>query len=101
MKLTASARSRIPAKDFAGPGRSFPINDKSHARAAISGASRSEHAGNISASTAAHIKSEARHRLGEGRGGTHEPAGNSQHHARPRTPKHEISKPHHFHNLGK
>lgn len=34
-KLTASARRALPASDFAGPGRSFPIPDKGHARAAL------------------------------------------------------------------
>jgi hypothetical protein len=34
-KLTAKARRSLPKKDFAGPGRSFPIPDKSHARAAL------------------------------------------------------------------
>lgn len=34
-RLTAAQRRRLPAKDFAGPGRSFPINDKNHARAAL------------------------------------------------------------------
>ena len=33
-KLTAEARRKLPAKDFAGPGRSYPIPDKAHARAA-------------------------------------------------------------------
>jgi hypothetical protein len=34
-KLNAKARNALPAKDFAGPGRSFPIEDKSHARNAL------------------------------------------------------------------
>jgi hypothetical protein len=34
-KLTAKARNKLPAKTFAGPGRSFPIPDKAHARAAL------------------------------------------------------------------
>jgi hypothetical protein len=33
--LTKTARSKLPGKDFAGPGRSFPVNDKAHAKAAI------------------------------------------------------------------
>jgi hypothetical protein len=53
----------MPKSSFAGPGRSFPINDPTHARLAISGATRSEHAGNISASEAEHIKSKARGKL--------------------------------------
>ena len=39
------------------------MNDKTHQRLAISGATRSERAGNISASTAARIKAEARAKL--------------------------------------
>lgn len=62
-KLTAKARSKIPAGKFAGPDRSFPMNDKSHARAAISGATRSERAGNISASEESVIKAAARRKL--------------------------------------
>ena len=30
-KLTAKARNKLPAKDFAGPGRSYPVEDKAHA----------------------------------------------------------------------
>ena len=38
-KLTAKARKEIPTKDFAGPGRSYPIEDRSHARNALARAS--------------------------------------------------------------
>ncbi len=31
-KLTTKERNSLPAKDFAGPGRSYPIEDKAHAR---------------------------------------------------------------------
>lgn len=62
-KLTSKSRSALPSKDFAGKGRSFPIQNKSHAKAAISGATRSERAGNISASQAASIKAKARAKL--------------------------------------
>lgn len=34
--LSAQDRRDLPAKDFAGPGRSYPINDENHARAALS-----------------------------------------------------------------
>lgn len=34
-RLTASARRALPAKTFAGPGRSFPIPDEGHAHAAL------------------------------------------------------------------
>ena len=35
-RLTAAARKAIPTKDFAGPDRSYPINDLSHAKNALS-----------------------------------------------------------------
>lgn len=34
-RLTKKARAAIPTPQFAGPGRSFPIEDAKHARAAI------------------------------------------------------------------
>lgn len=35
-KLTPSGRDRIAPKNFAGPNKSYPIEDKSHARNALS-----------------------------------------------------------------
>ena len=35
-KLTAAKRRAIPTKSFAGPHRSYPINDPNHARNALS-----------------------------------------------------------------
>ena len=35
-KLTAAARNAIPTKDFAGPDRSYPVEDRSHAVNALS-----------------------------------------------------------------
>lgn len=61
--LNAAARRQMPKKEFAGPGKSFPVNDPTHARLAISGATRSENAGNISTSTANAIKAKARAKL--------------------------------------
>lgn len=34
-KLTTKERKNIPSKDFAGPDRSYPIEDASHARNAL------------------------------------------------------------------
>lgn len=34
-RLTAKTRGNLPAKDFAGKGRSYPIEDAGHAKAAI------------------------------------------------------------------
>lgn len=39
-KLTAAARKAIPSSEFAGPDRSYPIEDKSHARNALARASQ-------------------------------------------------------------
>lgn len=64
----ALSPSKVPGKK-AGPNGSFPIGDPKHARLAIGGATRSERAGNISPSTAAHIKAEARKELGLSPGG--------------------------------
>ena len=66
-KLTAKARKGISSKQFAGPGRSFPIEDKTHARMAISGATRSERAGNITLDQAVKIKARARAKLAKGK----------------------------------
>ena len=33
--LTTKSRNKLPAKSFAGPDRSYPINDPSHARNAL------------------------------------------------------------------
>lgn len=35
-KLTAAERNALPASDFAGPNRSYPVEDKAHARNAKS-----------------------------------------------------------------
>ena len=35
-KLTSGQRNALPSSDFAGPDRSYPINDANHARNALS-----------------------------------------------------------------
>ena len=35
-KLTTETRNKLPTKSFAGPSRSYPINDPAHARNALS-----------------------------------------------------------------
>ncbi len=35
MRLSAATRRNMPKSDFAGPSKSFPVNDKTHAREAI------------------------------------------------------------------
>ena len=39
-KLTAARRKKIPAKDFSGPNRSFPIDTPNRARNALARASQ-------------------------------------------------------------
>jgi hypothetical protein len=48
-KLNASKRTKLPAKDFAEPGkRAYPIEDKAHARNAKARASQAVKAGRMS-----------------------------------------------------
>lgn len=68
-KLTAKARNKLPKGEFAGPDRSYPVEDKKHARLAKSGASRAEHVGNISKAVEARIDARANRVLGKGKKG--------------------------------
>lgn len=61
--LTAAKRRAMPASEFAAGKGHFPINDPTHARLAISGATRAEHAGHISAAEESRIKRKARAKL--------------------------------------
>lgn len=62
-KLTTTARKKLPKADFAGPGRSFPVPDKSHAVAAKARATQAVNAGRMSKSTAARIDAKANKKL--------------------------------------
>jgi hypothetical protein len=64
MKLTSGKRAGMKKSQFAGPGKSFPVNDANHQRLAISGATRSYNAGNISKGEETKIKGKARGLLG-------------------------------------
>lgn len=64
MKLTAKQRNKLPASSFAGPNRSYPVNDASHARNAKARASEMANRGRISASEKAHIDARADRVLG-------------------------------------
>ena len=59
-KLNAADRKALPNSTFAGPGRSYPIPDKSHAVAAKSMASRF-----ASPSVKAKVDAKANAKLGE------------------------------------
>lgn len=62
-RLTKKQRNDLPDVEFAGPKRSFPIPDKSHAIAAERLAPRSEKAGNISHATEQAIVAKAKKKL--------------------------------------
>lgn len=47
-KLTTDQRKKLPDSAFAGPGRTYPIEDKAHARDAKARASQAERAGRMS-----------------------------------------------------
>lgn len=63
-KLTTGQRAAMPASTFALPGGRFPIPDANHARAALSGASRAESVGNITAGQKAIVDRKADAKLG-------------------------------------
>lgn len=63
-KLTSKGRNALPDKDFAGPGRSFPVPDKSHAGNAKARASQAVKAGRMSESTKEKIDAKANKVLG-------------------------------------
>lgn len=72
MKLSTSARKALPSSSFAGPGRSFPVPDKSHAANAKARASQAVNEGRMSESTKAHIDAKANRVLhGDGAKGSH------------------------------
>lgn len=64
-KLTTKKRNSLPKSEFAGPDRSYPINDKAHARNAKARASEMENKGKISASEKSSIDTKANKVLGE------------------------------------
>ena len=62
-RLSKKARAKMPSKEFAGPHRSFPTNDRAHDMAAIMDVGSAVRAGHISAAEGAEIKATARHKL--------------------------------------
>ena len=58
-KLTAAARRKLPAGEFAGAGRSYPVPDRSHAVNAKARATQQYDAGNLSRSAEVKIKEKA------------------------------------------
>jgi hypothetical protein len=66
-KLTTAERKKLPAKDFAGAGRSYPVEDKAHARNAKARASQAANAGRISKSEEKRIDAKANKVLKRGK----------------------------------
>lgn len=60
-KLTTKARKKLPKKDFAGPGESYPIppGDRAHAANAKARATQMEESGKLSPSAKAKIDAKA------------------------------------------
>lgn len=58
-KLTTARRKKLPASAFAGPGRSYPVEDKAHARNAKARASQAVNAGRMSKSEEGRIDAKA------------------------------------------
>ncbi len=60
MKLTKAQRDALPDSAFAGPKRTFPINDRAHAEAALLNVNRAK---GLTRGERAEIKAEARREL--------------------------------------
>jgi len=58
-KLTAAMRKAIPTSKFAGPDRSYPVQDKTHAANAKARATQMVEAGKLSPATASKIRAKA------------------------------------------
>ena len=66
-KLTTKARNNLPKADFAGPGKSFPIPDKSHAANAKARATQAVKAGRMSPAEKSKIDAKANNVLKRGK----------------------------------
>lgn len=66
-KLSTKQRKKLPKSEFAGPDRSYPVNDKSHARNAKARASEMENKGKLSESSKNKIDAKADRVLKKGK----------------------------------
>jgi hypothetical protein len=66
-KLTTKERNKLPKKDFAGPDRNYPVENKAHARNAKARASQMEARGKLSPSAKEKIDTKADKILDEGK----------------------------------
>jgi hypothetical protein len=58
-KLSTKERNALPKSDFAGPGRSYPVPDRSHAANAKARATQQAKKGKLSPAQAARIRAKA------------------------------------------
>lgn len=58
-KLTAAKRKKIPKDKFAGPGKTYPVDDKAHAANAKARATQMNNEGKLSDSAKAKIDAKA------------------------------------------
>lgn len=64
-KLSSGARKKLPSSSFAGPNRSYPVPDKSHAANAKARATQAVKGGRMSKATEAKIDAKANRVLGK------------------------------------
>ncbi len=64
-QLTAKSRAKIPTSKFAGPDRSYPIEDRAHAANAKARAKQQLDAGRLSSGAYSKIVAKANRKLGE------------------------------------
>lgn len=64
-KLSSGERNKLPAKEFAGPDRSYPVPDRSHAGNAKARAQQQYNKGHISLSMLHEIDAKANKVLGK------------------------------------
>jgi hypothetical protein len=64
-KLTTKKREDLPASAFAGPGRSYPVQDRAHAGNAKARATQMVDKGKLSPAAASRIRAKADRILGK------------------------------------
>jgi hypothetical protein len=64
-RLSAARRNKLPKSDFAGPGRSYPVPDRSHAINAKARARQQLNAGRLTRGQYKHIIEKANEALGD------------------------------------
>lgn len=67
--LNAQQRSALPTHSFAGPARSFPVENQAHAVAALRLVGRAQSAGHLTPEEAAQVRAKAHAMLAANAGG--------------------------------